>query len=80
MRRESYSLRIFRQFIHRVPTGELDVSEVISHDCFQAWMGLKRSAGTDADGRKFHRTLTNHLAGTVSFLFSVWLKNTNFCC
>lgn len=73
MRRESYSLRIFRQFIYRMPTGELDVSEVISHECFQAWMGLKRSAGTDADGRKFHRTLTNHIAGTVSSLLYVLL-------
>lgn len=65
--RQSPSLRLFRVFLNREATGELNSEKIISRDCYLAWLKAKGVAETDIEAQRFYRILTNHVAGTVSF-------------
>ncbi|KAH9261010.1 hypothetical protein BASA81_000714 [Batrachochytrium salamandrivorans] len=62
--KNSRSLKVFRPFIKRLADGTLDVSGVISRDCYEQWMHARHAVETDDEAQKFHRTLTNHVSGT----------------
>ncbi|KAH9254012.1 hypothetical protein BASA81_007887 [Batrachochytrium salamandrivorans] len=58
--KNSRSLKVFRPFIKRLADDTLDVSGIISRDCYVQWMRARHSHETDDEAHKFHRTLTNH--------------------
>lgn len=64
MGRASTSLRVFRAAMRRREDGSIDVSGVISRQCFRAWLELKNVSESDAESLKFRRVLTNHVSGT----------------
>lgn len=61
------SLKLFRPFIKRTETGLLiDASGVMSRECYLAWLQAKNVHENDEEAKRFLRTLTNHVSGTVS--------------
>lgn len=68
--RLSTSLHVFRSHIIRLENGDLDVSGVLSRDCYEAWLNSKAAIDCMKEARKFHRTLTNHVSG-VGFSFPI---------
>lgn len=63
------SLTLFRAFMVRTP-NDLDVSGVISRDCYLAWLRSKQSTCCGDLARKYRRALTNHVSGSVNFVSS----------
>lgn len=70
------SINILRSFIRSNPNNELDVSQIVSTECFQAWMQRRERTTPEADGRRFHRTIIHHVAGTVRCLLCSTYKLT----
>ncbi|KAH9255996.1 hypothetical protein BASA81_005772 [Batrachochytrium salamandrivorans] len=63
MGRVSTSLRIFHSHIVRRADGTLDVSGLISTACYEEWLLAKFAHPNDAEAKKYHRILTNHVSG-----------------
>ncbi|KAH9256019.1 hypothetical protein BASA81_005795 [Batrachochytrium salamandrivorans] len=63
MSRVSTSLRIFHSHIVRRADGTLDVSGLISTACYEEWLLAKFAHPNDAEAKKYHRILTNHVSG-----------------
>ncbi|KAH9255993.1 hypothetical protein BASA81_005769 [Batrachochytrium salamandrivorans] len=58
------SLQIFRSHIVRnAEDGTLDVSGLVSKACYQEWLDAKFALRSDAEAKKYHRALTNHVSG-----------------
>ncbi|KAH9255994.1 hypothetical protein BASA81_005770 [Batrachochytrium salamandrivorans] len=63
MSRASTSLQILRSYVLRFPNGTLDVSGLISTACYEEWLLAKFAHPNDAEAKKYHRILTNHVSG-----------------
>ena len=57
------SIRIFRQYIQRNSDGSLDASQVISMECYHAFLTAKGAKDCEEEAKKFYRVLTTHLSG-----------------
>lgn len=57
------SLHVLRAHFERLPNGELDASQVISRRCYLSWLASKQMSESNVQAKRFHRTLTNHVAG-----------------
>ena len=70
MPKTSPSLRIFLNLVTcNKDTGELDVSGVVSRECYETWMKHKNiKEENESIAKRFSRTLLNHVSGTVSFV------------
>jgi hypothetical protein len=55
------SLSFLRRFLRESPSGEIDASEILGHDCFQAWL-LKKPRASNRE-RNFQRTVNAHISG-----------------
>ncbi|KAH9248578.1 hypothetical protein BASA81_013762 [Batrachochytrium salamandrivorans] len=57
------SLHILRSFLSTLPDRTVDASQIHSRECYLAWLGTRNAVDCDAERKKFHRSLTNHLSG-----------------
>ncbi|KAH9249671.1 hypothetical protein BASA81_012640 [Batrachochytrium salamandrivorans] len=57
------SLHVLRAYFERLPNGELDASQVISRRCYLNWLASKQASESNIQAKRFHRALTNHVAG-----------------
>lgn len=57
------SLHILRSFLTTLPDRSVDASQIHSRECYMAWLGTRNAVDCDAERKKFHRSLTNHLSG-----------------
>lgn len=58
-------LPVFRRFIDRKREGDLDVSGVISRDCYLAWLAYKHMKESKDSPAQFRRSLINSVSGEV---------------
>ena len=57
------SLQILRAFLHVLPDGTVDASQIHSPQCYAAWLASRGTQPCEAEARKFQRSLSNHLGG-----------------
>jgi hypothetical protein len=61
------AINVFRNFIHREPNGELNVSRILSKECFNQWQASNKSSQSnntiEKTEKRFRRALTNHVTG-----------------
>ena len=63
------SINIFRQFLKRLPDGTLDASMIVSPECYQTWLGVRKTLPQGPEVA-FKRALCGHLTsvdGRVPF-------------
>lgn len=58
-------LPVFRKFINRKHDGDLDVSGVISRDCYLTWLAYKHMKESKDSPAQFRRSLINSVSGEV---------------
>lgn len=58
------SLQVFRRFFKILPNGDLDASEVISLDCYNAWLESRTTRMSATPEKAFHRAVSAHISGT----------------
>jgi len=55
-------MNIFRSFIKRLPSGELDARGVTSVECYRAWLESRKSVSSSPE-KTFQRALSGHVTG-----------------
>lgn len=63
-KRTSPSLELFRAYIVRSPTGEIDATGLFSRSCYLAWLRAKAADESQDEAKRFLRALTNHVSAT----------------
>lgn len=57
------SMQLFREHIVRREDGTLDVLGLIERPCYTQWLASRFALESEAEAKKYHRTLTNHVSG-----------------